>query len=99
MENIIHIKSIISGICKRYNIPYSGEQDIKDIPSDVIIIGKIILHLREIQDLLREIEEKHSLDGIKNILEDDIFKLSEVAHSLSTAGQKILCEEKLIKNK
>jgi len=95
MESTLKIKSIISCVCKRYSIPYTGGEDIKDIPSDVKLIGKIIFNLREIQDILREIENKHDLEGIKSILEDDINELAKVAHDLGNAALKIQFEDKL----
>ncbi len=95
MDGNIRIKSIISQICKKCNILYSGETDIKNIPADVELIGKVIFKLREIQDILRIIEDKHDLEGIKVILEDDINELAKVAHDLGNAALKIQFEDKL----
>ena len=81
---------IIESICKKLGINYiSKHVNYSNFKKDAIKLAEIYLKLKEIIADLVEIEEKYNINGLKQLLEDDIHKLDNIDHDLIKISKEL----------
>jgi hypothetical protein len=89
-----NISITIMSVCKKYNIPYESVNfKHKDFCNDAIRLGEIYKELQLILGDLLEIEERHNVNGLGELLKDDILQLETIEHDIIKIANKIRKEE------
>ena len=84
------ISYIIDTICSKYNIFYKSKNaNYNEIKKDALKLVDIYLQLKQIIAELIILEEKYKIDGLKQLLEDDIKKLDSIDHDLIKISKEL----------
>jgi hypothetical protein len=90
-KNISHA---IVDTCKKYGISYQSKNPhYHKFVNDAMILVKLYVNLKEIMAQLLEIEERHSIKGLSELIKNDIEKLETVDHDLIRFAKRIKQEE------
>lgn len=86
----INISLLISEVCHKQGIVYhSINEKAIDTFKDAKTLAQLYLDLKIIIGGLQEIAEKHSIDGLSNLLLDDIEKLESIDHDIVRMARRI----------
>ena len=92
MINGERISLTIDSICKKYGIEHKSiNPHYLAQLRDAERLHEIYLNIKKIINELKEIEERHKINGLSKILEDDIHKLENVDHDIIKLVKQIKC--------
>ena len=84
------ISLMITQICHDLNINYSSvNPEIVQLYKDAIALRDIYLQLIQIEAKLVTIEERHEVNGLGELLRDDIVKLENISHHVIKLAHKL----------
>lgn len=84
------ISHVISTICKELGIPYQSiNPNYTAFVRDAIRLGEIYRDLKGMIGDLLEIEERHQVDGLGKLLQDDVEELNYHAHHIVRVAKAI----------
>jgi len=84
------ISLIIDSICKEQGINYcSINPHYVTLKEDIQKMSKIYLQLKEIVGIIKEIEERHELNGLREKFELLIRELDEADHDIIKLARKL----------
>jgi len=84
------ISLIIDSICKEQGIPFcSTNPHLVTLYEDAQKMGKIYLNLKEIIGIIKEIEERHELNGLRNKFEVLIKELDEADYLIIRLAREL----------
>lgn len=84
------ISYIISKVCKELEIPYeSSNPNYNVFVKDANRLGEIYRDLKIMIGDLIEIEERHQVDGLGKLLQDDVDELSYIDHHIVRVAKAI----------
>ena len=84
------ISVIITTICKELGIDYqSCNQEYITFYNDAKRLGEIYLELNALSDELNEILLRHEINGLTQLLKDDLETLHKIDHDLIRFANKI----------
>lgn len=89
---MINISLLILDVCKKLNIDYKSEytENIEQYERDIQSLTNIYYRLKQSINELSEIETRYEdLNGLSNLLKDDIKSLDTIDHHLLFEVQKI----------
>jgi len=85
----------IVNICKQLGIEYTSVNPKATIfLQDASRLGEIYLQLKIIIGDLKEIEERHHIEGLASLFDDDIQTLNKIDHDINRVAMKIRDEQK-----
>lgn len=83
MSKCENISLIIDDICKKQGIGYSSvNQHYVSLKEDAMKMGKMYLQLKDMIGILKEIEDRHNLNGLRAKFESLIMELDGADHFL-----------------
>lgn len=89
-----NISKVIVDCCKRNGINYcSSYLKNPQLYEDALRLRDIYLQLKEISADLQEIAERHKVESMYKILEDDILKIEKADHDVLRLAQKLIKEK------
>lgn len=89
------ISLIVASICKEQGIEYnSANPHLLTLLEDAQKMGKIYLQLKEIMGILKEIEDRHDIKGLKNKFESLIKELDAADHLLIKLARELKDNDK-----
>jgi len=90
MSKCENISLIISSICKEQGIDYcSTNPHLITLMEDAQKINKIYIQLKNIIEILIEIEDRHNITGLKELIEQDLLQLDKIDHHLLQIAKKM----------
>jgi hypothetical protein len=91
------ISITIAAVCQKHGIIYDHpDPKIAILIKDAQRLGEIKLELKIMQGDLKEIAERHEIDGLAKLLTDDIRVLNNIDHDIHNIEVKISAERKEI---
>lgn len=79
----------ILAACKKFGIKYNSNIINDKFISDAEKLGKIYLDLKIIAGDILEISERHNLEGLGELLQDDILALEKIDHDILKLAIKL----------
>ena len=77
------ISLMINSVCRDLGIDYkSTNPEVVTLYDDAQKLGKLYFIFKEAMGFLAEIEDRYDIDGLSNLLEDDIKSLYAIDHHL-----------------
>ena len=84
------ISLIVDSICKELGIPYcSVNPHILTIAEDAQKLSKIYMQMKEMIGIIKEIEDRHDLNGLKEKFDSIIKELDTCDHSIIVLARQL----------
>jgi hypothetical protein len=84
------ISLMIDSICKEQGIDYcSTNPHYVTLKEDIIKMSKIYLQLKQTIGIIKEIEDRHQLNGLKEKFEEIINHLDSIDHDLIRLARQL----------
>ena len=84
------ISATVCQVCKQLGIDYhSINPQYVTLIEDATRLGAIYRQLKEIIGDLKEIEDRHQVNGLSKLLDDDILALDKIDHDIIRLAQKL----------
>jgi hypothetical protein len=93
-----NISQMIVEVCEQLKIDYhSCNPHFHQFKNDAVTLVDLYVELKEIMVKLLEIEERHNVKGLADLIQIDIDQLSKIDHDLIKFAKKINEEGKNVK--
>ena len=85
-----NISLVIASVCKELGINYcSTNPHIVTLHEDAKKLGKVYLWLKEIVGIMKEIEDRHNLNGLRQKFEHIINELDNADHAIIKLAREL----------